>query len=257
VDIGEANLDMDYRSVGIMGLDDSDAGVREAAVDLLFEDMSLQLMDKLIELAQWDDAPEVRAAAASALGRFILAGELGELPERDTTRAQDAAVSLLTNEEEDIDVRRRALEAIANCSHEIVDEAITEAYQSDEHKMRVSSLFAMGRSCDERWNPIVLRELQSNDDEMRFEAARAAGEIGTEDAVPVLVRLAFDNDREIKEVAIWSLGEIGGLDAKRALNKLAREAAEVDDADLLEAVEDALTNAQLADSLDMLDEYDD
>jgi HEAT repeat protein len=257
VDIGEANVEMDYRSVGIMALDDSDAGVREAAIDLLFEDMSLQLMDKLIDLAQWDDAPEVRAAAASALGRFILAGELGEMPERETSRAQDAAVTLLTNDEEDIDVRRRALEAIANCSHEIVEEAITEAYHSDEQRMRVSSVFAMGRSCDDRWNPTIVRELQSSDPEMRFEAARAAGELVTEEAVPTLVRLAFDNDREIKEVAIWSLGEIGGMDAKRALNKLVREVQELDDPDLLEAVEDALANAQIVDSLDMLDEYDD
>jgi hypothetical protein len=156
VDVSEANFDLDYHIIGMMALKDADAEVREAGVDLLFEDMSIELMDRLIEMAQWDDSAEVRAAAASALGRFILAGELEELPERETARAQDVAVNLLSNEDESIDVRRRALEAISNSSHEIVEEAIRDAYDSYDHKMRVSSVFAMGRSCDPQWGSTAM-----------------------------------------------------------------------------------------------------
>lgn len=254
VDVGESNVEMDYRTIGVMSLEDSDAGVREAAIDLLFEDMSVEVMNRLIDMAQWDDVPEVRAAAISALGRFILAGELEEFPESESVRAQDVAVALWSNESEELDVRRRALEAISNCGHEMVTEAIEEAYHSDEHKMRVSALFAMGRSCDERWTPLVLRELQSPDAELRYEAAKAAGELSARDAVPALVKLAFENDREIKEVAVWALGEIGGTDATRALNKLARDAEAADDDELMEAIEDALANAQLADMLELDDD---
>ncbi len=252
-DVVEANVELDYRILGLFSLTDSDPGVREAAIDLLFDDLSPGLLDQLIEMAQWDESTAVRAAAMSALGRYILAGELGNLPESETSRAQDIAVSLLTNDAEDVDVRRRALEAISNCGHEIVDEAISEAYQSDDPRMRVSSLYAMGRSYDERWNPVVVRELESPDPEMRYEAARAAGELETRDAVPSLVKMAFGTDAEIQEAAIWSLGEIGGRDSMRALEAVARKAEEAGDDDLLEVIEEAIANAALVGEFDRAD----
>jgi hypothetical protein len=248
VDVSEANFELDYRTIGLFGLGDPDAEVRQAAIDVLWEDQSLTLMSRLIDRALRDESADVRASAASALGRFILLGELGDLPERETVRAQDAVISLLNNNKEQVEVRRRALEAIANCSHEMVESAISQAYESTEHPMQVSSLFAMGRSCDnERWSKIVLKELQSTDAEMRFEAARAAGELELSDALPLLARLVEGNDREIKEVAIWSLGEIGGKKAMKILNRLADQAEVEDDDEMLAVIEDAMGNASLVD----------
>ncbi len=245
VDVSEANVEMDYHSIGTLGLSDADPGVREAAIEVLWEDESLEVMSRLIDMALHDVSADVRAAAASALGRYILLGELGNLPENETVRAQDAVVSLLFNADESVVVRRRALEAIANSSHEVVEQAINDAYHSPERAMRVSALFAMGRSCDdERWSTIVLKEIESTDPEMRFEAARAAGELELAAAVPLLARLTESNDREIKEIAIWSLGEIGGKKAMKVLNRLADQAEAADD-DLLSAIEDAMGNASL------------
>lgn len=244
-DAAEANFELEYSVLGYFALEDADPGVREAAVDLLWEDETLVLMNRLIELALEDEAINVRAAAASALGRFILLGELGELPETEASRAQDAAVAILSNADEDIDVRRRALEAISNCGHEIVEEAIREAYDSPDRRMQASAVFAMGRSYDEQWNEIVLQQLDSDDAEMRYEAARAAGELELEEAVPALTRLALDNDREVKEVAIWSLGEIGSRESVRVLERLATEAKRHGDAELTEAIEDALGTASM------------
>ncbi len=241
----EANFELEYSALGQYALDDDDPGVREAAVEALWEDESLPLMYRLIDLAQEDEAVGVRAAAASALGRFILKGELGDLPESETSKAQDAVVSILDDTDEDIDVRRRALEAIANCGHEIVDEAIREAYDSHDHRMQISAVFAMGRTYDQQWGEYVRQQLDSDDPEMRYEAARAAGELEIEEAVPALTRLALDNDREVKEVAIWSLGEIGSREATRVLERLATEAKRLGDDDLLEAIEDALSAASL------------
>ncbi len=245
LEASEANFELNYEVLGQYALNDSDAGVREAAVELLWEDESLVLMNRLIDVALYDEAINVRAAAASALGRFILLGELGDLPEAETSKAQDAAVTILENQSEDYDVRRRALEAIANCSHEVVDEAIREAYDNSDHRMQISAIFAMGRTYDSQWNEYVLQQLDSEDPEMTYEAARAAGELEIEEAVPGLTRLALDHDREIKEVAIWSLGEIGTRESTRILERLATEAKRLKDDELLEAIEDAIGTASL------------
>jgi HEAT repeat protein len=255
-DASEANFEVNYQSIALMALDDSDATVRAAAVEALWEDESPELMKRLIDSVQWDESQAVRAAAASALGRFILLGEYGELTEQQYNQAQDAVISVLTDEDEDIAVRRRALEAIANSSHEIVPQAIEEAYYGSDREMRVSSVFAMGRSCDANWQEIVLRELTSEDVELRYEAARAAGELGLPEAVPVLGRAAIGDDREIKEVAIWSLGEIGGNEALRILTALAEDAQESEDEDLLEIVEEAIGNASLVGGDMEFDLYD-
>lgn len=249
LEAAEANVELDYTALGWYALNDPDPGVREAAVDLLWEDESIRLMDKLIDMAQFDDSIEVRAAAASALGRFILLGELGDLDEAETARAQDTAVSILNNGREDIDVRRRALEAISNCGHEIVDDAIRDAYDSPDRRMNASAVFAMGRTYDDQWNEFVLQQLDSEDAEMRYEAARAAGELEIEEAARALTRLALEDDREIQEVAIWSLGEIGGKEATRVLERLATDAKRQKDEELLEAIEDALATAQMGGSL--------
>lgn len=241
----ETDFELDYAAVGRMGLQDEDAQVRAAAVEALWIDESPELMARLIELAQWDEANEVRAAALVALGRFVLLGEYGELPEDQVTKLHEIIINLWTDEQEDLNVRRRALEAIANSSHEIVPDAIEEAYHSSERLMKISAVFAMGRSCDERWNDRVLREMSGLDAELRYEAARAAGEIGITEAVPLLGRLAMGNDRETQEVAIWSLGEIGGRDALRILSALADDAKKAEDDDLIEAVNEAISSASL------------
>ncbi len=247
----ELNFDLDYRGLGFFGLQDENGSVRAAAIELLWLDESLELLSKLIDLSQWDENYEVRAAAVSELGRFILLGEYEEIPEKEAVRAQEAAIQLLTNDDEEVDVRRRALEAISNSSHEIVTEAIQDAYDSGERMMRVSSVFAMGRSCDQQWSKSVLKEMNSDDDEIRYEAARAAGELQLEEAVMPLGAMATQDDREIKEVAIWSLGEIGGREALRILTALAEDAGDLNDDDLVEAIEDAISIATLAgDSLD-------
>lgn len=246
VDLSETNIDLEYREMGLIGLDDESSGVRQTAIALLWEDESSELLTRLIDMAQWDESSVVRAAATSALGSFILLGEMGELPDDEFSRVQDVVVSIYSNINEEIDVRRRALESIANSSHELVSEAITEAYHSDDPLFKTSAVFAMGRTCDEQWADIIMRELRSEDPAMRYEAARASGELELPEAVPYLAVLAHESDREIKEAAIWSLGEIGSNQAVTVLSAIAEQAEEEGDDDLLEMVEEAIGSATLA-----------
>jgi HEAT repeat protein len=146
----------------------------------------------------------------------------------------------------DIDVRRRALEAISNCSRPEVAELIEDAYKDKDTRMMSSAVYAMGRSCDERWEPIIMKELRNSDSGMRYEAARAAGELEIEAAIPLLGKLLDEPDREIIEAAITALGEIGGGEAQRLLKMIADVAEKDGDDELTEAIEEALAAASLA-----------
>ncbi len=244
----EVNFDLNFDTLGYIALDDLDPGVRRSGIDLFWINESLSLLSRLIDLAENDESTEVRAAAISDIGRFILLGEYEDIPEQQAVRAQEVAMGLLNDAAEDVDVRRRALEAISNSSLDFVAEAIQEAYDSDEHLMRVSAVFAMGRSYDQQWTETILREIRSDDPEIRYEATRAAGELEIEEAVTSLGQIAVVDEREIKQVAIWSLGEIGGSQAMRLLTALAEDAEEAEDEDLKEAIEDAIGYAGMVGS---------
>jgi len=115
--------------------------------------------------------------------------------------------------------------------------------------MRISAVFAMGRSVDKVWSDAVLKELSSTNPAMRYEAARACGELEVNDAVPALVQLIADPDREVQAAAIAALGQIGGPRARRALERCLRSADEV----VSMAAEDALGDLELGQQpLDML-----
>lgn len=243
LETAEANFEMDYRALGHLSLSDTDAAVRLTSIDLLWEDETLELYQKLRALAASDPSTEVRASALGALGRFVLKGEMDELPAGESDALKDFLLSLYDDIGAPLDVRRRALEALAHGTHERVPTLIRQAYTSDEHLMRVSALFAMGVSCDTRWEDAVLAELDNEDSELRYEAARAAGELELGLAVPRLARLLIEEDREIQETAIWALGEIGGREAVRVLSAMMEIAEEQGDDALLDAIDEAIENA--------------
>lgn len=248
-EMSETDFELDYRTLGLHALNDPDADVRAAAIDLLWEDETLEVMNALLRLAQHDPNERVRASAvgAGALGRFVLLGEYGELPDDEFVKVQDAVIAILKDPAVDVDIRRRALESIANSSHEIVPQEIRKAYNSGDHRMRVSAIFAMGRSSDPLWEDIVLNELDNNDAEIRFEATRASGEIGILEAVPKLGHLLVEDDREIQMSAIWALGEIGGREAERILDAMRDVAEEAEDEDMIDAIDDSLANTRFSD----------
>ncbi len=244
VDVSEANVELQYASIGFIALEDEDVYVRAAALDLLWENESSELLDKVVYMAQWDASDEVRAAALSALGRFILLGEYGKLTEAQRTLAQDTAIQVWNNHSEVASVRRRAMEAIANSSHDAVPEIIEEGYSSHDSRLVVGAVYAMGRSYDSVWAEKVLQEMDNPDPAIRYEAVRASGELAIEEAIPSLGRLALNDDRDIQETAVWAIGEIGGKSAIDLLESLAEQLADEDD-DWDDIFEDAIGNANL------------
>jgi HEAT repeat protein len=218
VDIAEADFEVDFGAVFRIGLEDQDAEARTTAVEGLWEDADVRLVPPLIERLQ-DEIMSVRAAAATSLGRFILMGELGKIRPDPFQQAHKALLAVCQNAAEYYEVRRRALESLSYVDTEEVVALICEAYDAPEEKMRVSAVFAMGRSADTRWAPQVKQELFSPNPELRYEAARACGELQLPNTVAELAELAEDVDTEVQEAALWALGQIGGDKAREILRR--------------------------------------
>ncbi|MGQ9674059.1 MAG: HEAT repeat domain-containing protein [Chloroflexota bacterium] len=236
VELAEENFELDFTAAFYVAIDDPNAEVRQQAIEGLWESMTYDTADLLVNVLRKDPAPEVRAAAASSLGRFTYLIELGKTDKKTASRVREALLAAHRSDSETVEVRRRALEALGYlCDQEVAD-MVAEAYQSDNEKMRASAIFAMGRNCHPRWLDTILREMDSPSPEMRFEAARAAGELEDQRAVPQLERLVLDPDGEVRHAAIAALGEIGGRRAKRIL----RACLQSPDASIREAAEEAL-----------------
>ena len=246
----EALFELNYLELGLRSLRDESAAVREAAIELLWTDESEQTMSELIRLADRDPSPDVRTGAVKALGRFILLGEYGDVPEALTQEAQQIALRLHRDKTEPLELRRRALEALANSSHPQAHDLISKAYADGNHDLKISAIFAMGRTCSTVWGEILLEELGSRDNEAVYEAISACGQIQLEDGVPRIGEFALSDDREIKLSAIWALGEIGG---RRAFEILSHLDEVVEDEETAAVLQEALDTAGFRRSLAGLD----
>jgi len=244
-ELAEANFEVEFFAVFRIAMDDDDPEVRRNAITALWESEDAKLIAPLLDRLAHDPDADVRAASASALGRFVYMGEVDEIPTTQLQRVEAALLSAFAGTGP-AEVRRRALEALAFSSRADIPALIQSAYESPDPQFRVSALFAMGRSADERWAETVLNELQSTDNELRFEAARSAGELELDGAVGPLRKLLIDPDLQIREAAIWSLGQIGGNEARLALEALLTRTRDHDERDF---IEEALENAAFHDDI--------
>ena len=186
----------------------------------------------------------VRAAAASALGPFVLAGELDEIEAAMAMRAEEALLAVVHAKGEHVEVQARALESVAYSGEAGLRQLIEDAYYAPEEEMRLASLRAMGRSADTRWRSMVRAELASPDPAMRVEAALAAGELEIKSAIPQIVAMLDDDELAVRLAAIEALGHLGGKVARTALRTLAAE-GEADEAEAADiALEEMLFYAE-------------
>ncbi|MFC2031584.1 HEAT repeat domain-containing protein, partial [Chloroflexota bacterium] len=241
-ELAEASFDVNFDAIFRHCLYDSDPLVRAASIEGLWESDDVSLIGRFLRVMRSDPSPHVRAAAAKGLGRYVLAGELEELGAPVSSRIITELLTVMHSSGESIEVRRRAIESVAYACTEEVLEAIDLAYYHDDEDMRLSSMLGMGRSCDRRWEPIVLLELESSSAAMRYEAALASGELALVSSVPLLSHLLDDADRQVCEAAIWALGQIGGHGAREVL----LDAMDQGDDDTQAAISDALAELALS-----------
>lgn len=232
---------------------DSLSAVRIVAIRGLWEDREEDLVGPLIHILRNDSYDMVRAAAAEALGAFVLAGELDELSPALAIQAEDALLAILHAEMEPLHVQAQALVSVAYSGETGIRELIEDCYYSHYEEIQIAALRAMGRSADVRWRPTVQAELDSPDAELRAAAARACGELEARDAVNDLIALLNDESKAVRLAAIFALGRLGGRQAKETLNAV----SESEDIDETQAVANALEEMLFykeSDGISLLDE---
>jgi HEAT repeat protein len=227
---------VEHGRIFVKHLDDEDPQVRAKAIEGIWYHSEPALIDRLIDMAEHDSSPTVRTAAISGLGIYVYEGEMAdyeydwgpmtemlredELPEADWLRVRDYLLDVHNDTTRPIDERRFALESLSFLGDPEVADLIEEAYHRQEHEMKLSALFAMGRSGMVRWTDILTKELYSANRDIQREAIRAVGEIGLTELGEDVWRLTFADDQSIMLEAIEALGQTGWEGAFERLENL-------------------------------------
>lgn len=229
-------------------LTDPEPDVRTRAIRLLDEYEDPKVVPSYLDMLKNDSDVNVRVEAAKALHLFVDLGELEEIPEKIYHEVEEALLASAASED-DTRVRRAALESLGYSSRPEVATLIESSFRREDPAWQASSLIAMGRSADERWDEEVTRSLVHVNDRIRKAAVQAAGELSLQSARPILLKmLGEEEDDSVLRAAIWSLSQIGGEDVRTYLENLL-DGIEEDD-EQMAFLEEALDNLAFTEDLD-------
>lgn len=248
--LAESDTLVNFDDFGKAILDDPDSTVRGRAIRLLKETDDVKLVPVFISILNHDADVHTRAEAAAALGLFVDLGELEEIPENAYHQTEDALL-VAANGNDDVKVRRRALESLGFSSRPEVTTLIESAFHREDPAWQASALFAMARSADNRWNDDVVASLSNENRNVREAAVEAAGQLSIKEAGPILITiLEEEEDDEVTSALIWSLSQIGGEDARIYIENLLDQ---TEDEEQIEFLEEALENLAFTEDLDRFD----
>jgi HEAT repeat protein len=231
-------------------LTDPEPEVRTRAIRLLDEYEDPKVVPSYLDMLKNDPDLNVRLEAANALHLFVDLGELEEIPADIYHQVEDALLASAASED-NIRVRRVALESLGYSSRPEVVTLIESAFHREDPAWQASSLVAMGRSADERWDDHVTRSLVHVDDRIRTAAVQAAGELSLSSARPILLKmLGEEEDASILSAVIWSLSQIGGEDVRTYLENLLDQ---LEDDEQIAFLEEALDNLAFTEDLERFD----
>ena len=223
VDMSEESTELDFSSIFKLGLKSTQEIVVSKSIEGLWEYEDRSVIPEFIEILFSNNPPDLRASSAEALGRFASLTQDNKLLQTDADIVYESLMSVLSDEGEHMEVRRRSLESVSGFNGEEIQEYIKWAYSSGDSDLKSSSIYAMGQSGETIWLPILLIELKSIEPFIRYESARACGALGEDDVVPHLEEMLQDEDTQVQLAAIEALGNIGGNTAKQILSRLSED----------------------------------
>lgn len=246
---------LSFEAIGRLAVQDEDPVVRFGGIQAMTasECLTPDLANLYLDLTENDPDDNVRAAAVSAVGAFVYAGEIGKLSPALLNGIEERLLNAF-HIQSDETVRRCALESLGFSSRPEVPALIRSAADTPDEDWQASALFAMARSADESWAAHVLSMLESPRARLRLEAVRAAGELELKAARRLLISLCEEEpDDDVRAAVWWSLSQIGGRGVRQALE---RHLEACDDDEKMAFLEDALDNLTFTDgeqTFDLLD----
>src|SRR5215208_4624133 len=248
--LAEVDTLVSFDDVARALLTDPEPEVRTRAIRVLDEYEDPKVVPSYLDMLKNDPNTSVRVEAANALNLFVDLGELEKIPEDIYHQVEDALLFSAASED-DVRVRRTALESLGYSSRPEVTTLIDSAFHRQDPHWQASALVAMGRSADERWDDEVTRSLVHVDDRIRKAAVEAAGELSLQSARPILLKmLGEEEEPSILSAVIWSLSQIGGEDVRTYLENLLDG---LEDDEQIAFMEEALDNLAFTEDLERFD----
>jgi len=178
---------------------DANVDVKRSALRSLSETKSPKAQARLLEVARTDPNPDLRRQAIRVLS------ERGEGAVDDLLRLYD--------NEQMIDVRRSALQSLAEIKSTRVEDKLFEvARGNDAVELRRQAIRLLGERVSKRSFEFLSATAQSPDAnaEVQVQAVRAISERHAEESVPLLIKIARTHPNQlVRKQAIRSLGETG------------------------------------------------
>lgn len=237
-DLSEENSDLNFEKIFKLGLKSSDESLIYASLEGLWESDGHDTLRQLILLAHKTLSPHVKGTIMTHIARFIVLGIDGKINSTMLENVHTLLKTTYNNHEESTEVRRRALESLAYFDNPETQDFIKEAYISNNPTLKVSSIYAMGKTCNTIWIPLLCEELNNEDPEIRYESVEAIVEIGEDKSAEILLQLIEDDDQQVRLSVISGLGKLGTLSSKEALIKCMDD----EDDEVIEAARLSLEN---------------
>ena len=147
---------LSFEAICRLGLEDPESEIRFLSIRSLFEYDTQDLIPVFLDLVINDGQEDVRAVAATVLGKYVYEGEVEEIPQKTLRQIEDQLLAV-TQGTDSMLVRRRALELLGFSSRDEIPALIETAFNQAEYDWVVSAIFAMGRSRDKRWQELCSR----------------------------------------------------------------------------------------------------
>ena len=240
-DIMEADTMLSCDGLAKFALNDDFPEVRGNAITLLWECDDPKLAPRFVDMLENDESELVQTAAAAALGKFVLLGELEEIPASAAERTIKALIGKLKSNPTK-EIHQEVLKSLAYSSDPAISPMIEKAFMDPDPTWRLAAVISMGRSADDQWEKPVLQMIKSDDPELKSEAVKAAGELELSSARSMLLQILEEEeeDFELRTNAIWALSKIGGENVKSILQRLLDNAPDEDEAEVIELAIEAL-----------------
>lgn len=237
----EADTLLSCDGLGKVALNDDFPEVRSSAISLLYECDDPKLASLFGEMLENDESELVQTTAAVALGKFVLLGELEEIPSHAADRTIKALTAKL-NLKPFKELQQELVKSLAYSSRPEIATLIEKARLDPDPSWQLAAIIAMGRSADSRWEKPILQMIQSDNPDYKKEAVKAAGELELSSARAILLQMLEDevDDGELRLVIIWALSKIGGENVKSVLQNLLDDTGDEEEAEAIEMALEAL-----------------